>query len=492
MPELDRREIVPARHIAMVAPEIAPLARTGGLGDVLGALPQALEGLGLRVSLITPAYRSTLRGSLPLEDIGIRFVVPVASRQEEGSLLRTRSGHDIDVYLIRADKYFDRDYLYSTPEGDYPDNAARFIFFSRAALEVLKLCPPDILHAHDWQSALAITFLKAQPHLYSQLASVKTVFTVHNLGFQGLFRRLDWRLLNLERSLFTPRYLEFYGKINLLKGGLVFADAITTVSPTYAQEIKTAEQGFGLEGVFRERADSLVGILNGADDAVWHPENDPFLAARFGLNNLGGKKRCKADLQQSFRLPQNPQIPLVGMVSRLTAQKGFDLLMAAMDKLLSRELQFILLGTGESQYQDFFSNVAARYPDKVGVRIAFDDSLSHKIIGGSDLLLMPSRYEPGGLTQLYGFKYGTIPVVRATGGLKDTVEEFDPKTGKGNGFVFGAYEVADFLAAVERALHLFWQQREWRTLLQNAMTADFSWGRSARAYLELYRGLCPF
>ncbi len=489
MPEFYGREIASTLHVVMVSPEIAPFAKTGGLGDVLGSLPQALEQLGLRVSLIMPAYRSILRGSFPLEDTGIRFAVPVSSRQEGGSLLRIRSGNDTYVYLIRADKYFDRDYLYSTPAGDYPDNAERFVFFNRAVLEVLKLYPPDILHVHDWQSALAITFLKAQPHLYSQLSAVKTVFTAHNLGFQGLFRHLDWHLLNLDGSFFTPRYLESYGKINFLKGGLVFADAITTVSPTYAEEIRTAEQGLGLESVFQERADRLAGILNGADYAVWNPETDPFIAERFGLTNLLGKKRCKADLQQSFRLPQNPEIPVIGMVSRLTTQKGFDLLIKGIDRLLWRELQFILLGTGDSQYQDFFSDMAARYPDKVGVRIAFNDPLSHKIIGGSDMLLMPSQYEPCGLTQIYGLKYGTIPVVRATGGLKDTVEEFDPKTGKGNGFVFDAYEVTDFLAAVERALDLFSQQRQWQALMKNAMTADFSWGQSARAYLNLYQKL---
>jgi starch synthase len=473
----------------MVSPEAAPFARTGGLGDVLGSLPRVLERLGLRVSLIMPAYRPILHGSLPIEDTGIRFAVPISSRQEEGTLLKATMGEAITVYFIRADRYFDRDYLYGTPEGDYPDNTERFAFFSRAALEVLKLYPPDILHAHDWQSALAITFLKAQSHLYPRLSSVKTVFTVHNLGYQGVFSPLDWHLLNLDQSLFTPRYLEFFGRINLLKGGLIFADAITTVSPTYAREIQTAEQGFGLEGIFQGRADSLVGILNGADYTVWNPETDPFIAARFGMRALSGKKACKADLQRSFHLPENPEIPVVGMVSRLAAQKGFDLLEGALDELVSRNLQFILLGTGDSRYQDFFTGAAARYPAKVGVRIAFDESLSHRVVAGSDLLLLPSRYEPGGLLQLYGFRYGTVPVVRATGGLKDTVREFDPETGKGNGFVFSSYEAAEFLAAVGRALGLFPQRTKWRTLAKNGMAADFSWDRSARLYLSLYQKL---
>ena len=481
--------IVPSLHVAMASPEIAPFAKTGGMGDVLDSLPKALERLGLRVSLIMPAYRSVLQSGFPLEDTGVRFTVPISHRQEEGMLLKAKTGSAITAYFIRADRYFDRDYLYSTPEGDYPDNAERFTFFARAILEVLKLDPPAILHAHDWQSALAITFLKAQPHLYPELSSVKTIFTIHNLGYQGIFWYLDWHLLNLDWSFFTPKYLEFYGKINFLKGGLVFADAITTVSPTYAEEIKTAEQGFGLEGIFQERAASLVGILNGADYDIWNPATDPFIAKTYYPANLSGKKICKTDLQRSFYLPENPALPLIGMVSRLAAQKGFDLLAESLDELVSREIQFVLLGTGDRQYQEFFSKASVRYPGKVGVRTAFDESLSHKIIAGADVFLMPSRYEPGGLTQIYSLKYGTIPVVRATGGLKNTIEEFDPKTGTGNGFVFGPYEVRALLEAVDRALSLLSQKEEWATLIKNAMAADFSWERSARAYLDLYQKL---
>jgi starch synthase len=476
-------------HVAIASPEIAPFAKTGGLGDILGSLPKALEGLGLRVSLIMPAYRSVLQGNLPLEDTGVRFSVPVSHRQEAGTLLRAKAGKAIPVYLIRADRYFDRDYLYATPEADYPDNAERFTFFSRAILEVLKLDPPQIVHTHDWQSALAIAFLKAQPHLYPQLSSAKTVFTVHNLGYQGLFGHLDWHLLNLDESFFTPRYLEFYSKINFLKGGLVFADAITTVSPTYAEEIKTAEQGFGLEGVFQERARSLVGILNGADYDLWNPEIDPFIRKRYSPKDISGKRLCKADLQRSFGLPEYLNVSLIGMVSRLTVQKGFDLLEEALDSLLSRSIQFVLLGMGEKRYQDFFTQVRLKYPGKVGLKITFDDSLAHRVIAGADLLLMPSQYEPSGLTQIYSLKYGTIPIVRATGGLKDTIQEFDPKTGRGNGLVFGPYEVGDLLETVDRALAYFHRQEEWQTLIDNAMAADFSWTRSAQAYLDLYQKL---
>ena len=477
----------PGLHVALASPEVVPFAKTGGLGDILGSLPRALQRLGLRVSLIMPAYRCVLQGGFPLEDTGVRLTVPVSHRREEGALLKTETGDGIPVYLIRADRYFDRDHLYNTPDGDYPDNAERFTFFSRAVLEVLTLDPPQILHANDWQSSLAIAFLKAQPYLYPELSGVKTILTVHNLGHQGLFWGLDWHLLNLERSLFTPRHLEFYGKINFLKAGLVFSDVITTVSPTYAEEIKTAEQGFGLEGVFQERAASLVGILNGVDYSVWSPDTDPLISKTYSPQDLSGKSACKADLQRSFHLPEDPDVPLIGMVSRLTAQKGFDLLEEALDGLLSRDLQFVLLGTGDRRSEEFFSGVPAKYPGKVGVEITFDESLAHRVVAGSDLFLMPSRYEPSGLTQLYSLKYGTIPIVRATGGLKDSIEEFDPKTGRGNGVVFGPYETGDLLEAVDRALALFHRKKAWATLRKNAMAADFSWDRSACAYLDLYR-----
>lgn len=478
-----------ALHVAIASPEIAPFARTGGLGNVLGSLPRALEQLGLRVFLIMPAYRSVLQSGLPLEDTGVCFSVPISNRREEGILLKTKTEDGIPVYLIRADQYFDRDYLYGTPEADYPDNAERFIFFSRAILEVLKLDPPQILHTHDWQAALPIAFLKAQPHLYPGLSSVKTIFTVHNLGFQGLFSHLDWHLLDLEGNLFTPEYLEFYGKINFLKGGLVFADAITTVSPTYAEEIKTTEQGFGLEGFFQGRAASLVGILNGIDYEIWDPQTDKIIAKTYSPENLSGKRSCKIDLQRTFGLLENPDIPLVGLVSRLTTQKGFDLLEEALDQLLSRGLQLVLLGIGDERFQKFFSKVPIEYPGKVGVQIGFDESLSHRIIAGSDLFLMPSRYEPCGLAQLQSLRYGTVPIVRATGGLMDTIQEFDPKTQRGNGFAFDAYEVRDLLDAVDRALAHFFSKEEWAALMKKVMAADFSWDRSARAYVDLYQKL---
>jgi starch synthase len=475
--------------VTMASPEIAPFAKSGGLSDVLGSLPLTLEQLGVHLTLIMPAYKTVLQGGFPLEDCGITFSVPVSSRRQVANLLKAEIGSNITVYFVRADRYFNRDYLYGTPQGDYADNAERFVFFARAILEVLKLNPPSILHVHEWQSALAIAFLKAQPDLYPELSPIKTVISVHNLGYQGISWHLDWHLLNLDWSFFTPRYLEFYGKINFLKGGLVFSDAITTVSPTYAEEIKTIEQGFGLEGVFRERSSSLFGILNGVDYHIWDPETDRYLERRYNMEDISGKKACKADLQRIFQLEENPDVPLLGMVSRLVSQKGFGLLLGGFDNIMAQNVQFVLLGTGDSQYEDFFRQTARRYSGRTGVKITFNETLAHKLVAGADLILMPSRYEPGGLTHLYGLKYGTIPLVRATGGLKDTVTDFNPETVTGNGFTFNKYDVSSLLAAIERAQAMYQQKDRWQTLMRNAMLEDFSWKRSAQAYLELYRKL---
>ncbi len=476
-------------HIAMVSPEIGPFAKTGGLSDMVAALSSALEELGLRVSLIMPAYRSVLQGNFDIEKKGVTFTLPISNRKEEGTLLKTKSGKNISVYLIRADRYFDRDYLYTTREGDYDDNAERFIFFARAALEVLRQDPPQILHCHDWQSALSVVFLKAQPDRYPEFSSLKTVLTVHNVGYQGLFWSADWHLLNLDHRFFSSPYLEFYDKINFLKGGIVLADSVTTVSPTYAEEINTPEQGMGLEGVLKERGDSLVGILNGADYSVWNPEIDPFIAKNFGPKDLSGKAICKTELQRILDLPQRPEVPLIGMVSRLTSQKGCDLLIKSLDPMTQRELQFVLLASGEKKYEEPLRNVAASHPTKIAVRIGFDEPLAHRIEAGSDMFLMPSVYEPCGLNQMYSLKYGTIPLVRATGGLKDTIEDYNSTVGKQNGFSFALDASSALLDAVDRALKVFHQKKQWTALIKRAMACDFSWAQSARAYSDLYQKL---
>jgi 1,4-alpha-glucan branching enzyme len=476
--------------IAMACPEIVPFAKTGGLADMASSLATALERLGHQLCLIMPAYRAVLDQTAGLRETGIGFAVSLGTGRHEAGVLAATLGRNISAYFIRADRYFDRPFLYGTPEGDYPDNAERFTFFARAALEVLRHTgTPHVLHAHDWQAALAVAFLKAQPERYPGLSTVRTVLTIHNLGYQGVFGPDEWDLLNLDASLFTPRHFEFYGKINFLKAGLALADAITTVSPTYAREIQTQDHGFGLEGVLQERTSRLVGILNGVDYDRWNPETDPAIAGNYGPADFSGKRACKADLQKEFGLPEEPQTPLLGMVSRMAAQKGFDLLASAVDPLIAKGLQLVVVGTGDQHYQDLFQAVARRCAGRLGIRIAFDERLARQVEAGADLFLMPSRYEPCGLNQLYSLKYGTIPVVRATGGLKDSVHEFDPATGAGTGFVFEAYESAALLAAVDRALTTFHNKDQWATLMRNAMTADYSWNQSAREYLRLYQSL---
>lgn len=474
--------------VVMASPEAVPFAKTGGLADVVTSLAGALRELGHRVRLIMPAYRSALEKGVE-RNTSIPLRVPMGGRSEEAVLLTTVIADDLPVHFIGADRYFDRPSLYGGPEGDFPDNAERFTFFARGVLAAMcHLGAPHILHAHDWQAALAVAFLKAQPELYPALSSVRTVLTVHNLGYQGLFSSQNWGLLGLDEGLFTPRHLEFYGQINFLKGGLAFADAISTVSPTYSREIQTSEHGFGLDGFLRARATSLTGILNGVDYRTWNPQIDRLIPNNYGPEDLSGKRACKAVLQRIFGFTQDPDIPLLGVVSRLVSQKGLDLLAAILDDLIRRGVQLVVLGAGDRQYQDFFAAAALQNPERIGVRIGFDDQLAHQIEAGCDIFLMPSLYEPSGLNQLYSLKYGTIPIVRATGGLRDSVEEFNPATAKGNGFVFEGYEASSLLAAIDRALALF-RKDQWRLVMKAAMAADHSWNHAAREYVKLYSSL---
>lgn len=475
--------------IAMLSSEIAPFAKTGGLADVLGTLSTALEKRGHEISLIMPAYRSVLNGPFALDETAIRLTVSLGTSTAEGTVLEARLGQNIPVYLVRADRYFDRDFLYGTPHGDYPDNAERFAFFCRAALEILRRHPPQVVHCHDWQTALGIVFLKAQGSRYPEVASAKTLLTAHNLGFQGIFRESNWPLLNLDRSYFSPPYLEFFGNINFLKGGLIVADKITTVSPSYAQEIMSEEQGFGLQGILQQRAADLTGILNGVDYSEWNPETDPFIARRYSEKDLTGKRICKDKLQGSLGLPVKSAVPLFGMISRLTSQKGFDLVQKIFDEMMERELQLALLGSGELRYEDFFATAAARFPEKFAARTGFDEALAHRIEAGADIFLMPSLYEPCGLNQMFSLKYGTIPIVRAIGGLKDTVIDYNAEPGKGTGFVFDRYEPNALLESIDRALRVFADNRSWTALIHRAMRIDFSWDRSAQQYSNLYEQL---
>ncbi len=474
-------------RVLFAASEVAPFAKTGGLADVAGALPRALARLGTDVRVVMPKYRSIDAVRYGLRDTGLVLEVPVSSRTERARVLEGRldggnGGPAVPVYFLEAARYYDRDGLYGVAGKDYEDNAERFVFFSRAVVELARQGPfaPDLFHGHDWQTGLVPVYVK---RLYAgdpRVGGAATVFTIHNLGYQGLFWHYDMHLTGLGWELFTPEGLEFWGKLSFLKAGLVFADLLTTVSPTYAKEIQTPETGHGLDGVLRARADRLVGILNGIDVDEWKPATDPHIARTYTARALGGKNACKADLQQTFGLPVKPKVPLLGVISRLADQKGFDLLAPILPSLVERGVQFVLLGTGDPAYEDLFRAMARRWPEQIGVRIAYDSVLAHKIEAGADMFLMPSRYEPCGLNQMMSFRYGTVPIVRATGGLDDTVGE------GGNGFKFREYDTAAFLGAIDRALARYQDTKAWQAFVRRGMAADFSWDASARRYLEVY------
>jgi starch synthase len=473
-----------------VTPEAVPFAKTGGLADVAGALPKSLRALGCEIKLIMPYYRMVKDSGLPHQYLGDQIEVPIGYEKLKPEIYEGRLNHDIPVYFIGREEFFDRPRLYGTAKGDYFDNAERFIFFSKA---VFLFChqirlSPDIIHHHEWQTGLVPAYLKSlylNDPLFSRTAAV---FTIHNIAYQGLFNKEKFSLTDLPAEMYNPEGIEFWERINFMKAGIVYADAINTVSKKYSEEIQTVEYGYGLEGILRKRRDRLYGILNGVDYGEWDPARDPHLVARYDLKDLSGKRECKKDLLKEFHLPSSlMKAPLLGMISRLTDQKGFDLLMEILDGLFSLDIGFVLLGTGEQKYHNLFNRVAKKYPQKAGIRIAYDDRLAHKIESGSDFFLMPSKYEPCGLNQIYSLKYGTIPIVRATGGLDDTITPYDPASKKGNGFKFTRYDAKEFLNAIKEAIRFYSQPEHWRQLLRNAMTADFSWKKSAEAYVQLYR-----
>ena len=476
-----------AVRVAIVSSEAVPFAKTGGLADMVGSLAVALSRRGLDVTLVLPAYRCVLRRD-DVAATGIGFHVPAADGIERTEVLTTVADEGASAYFVRADRYFDRAGLYGEGGADYPDNADRFAYFGRAALGVLaRLGPYDVLHGHDWQTGPAVAYARLQPERYPSLAGTRTVFTVHNVGYQGLFDAGVFPSLQVDSAHYWSSF-EFYGDISYLKAGLTLADRLTTVSPSYAEEIKTPEQGYGLHGVFSSRAGDLVGIMNGVDYAVWDPAEDPLIARRYSAAAPEGKHDCKRYLQERLNLPPSDG-PLAGMVARLVDQKGVDILAGALDALLSRDLQLVVLGTGDPGHEQALCEVAHRHPDRMAVRIEFDERLAHAIEAGSDLFLMPSRYEPSGLNQLYSLRYGTIPVVRATGGLRDSVTPFDEAAGQGTGFLFQDYASHALVRAVDRALDCYGRPDAWRRLMANAMAQDFSMDRTASEYAALYARL---
>ncbi len=460
----------------MVTSEAAPFAKTGGLADVLGALPPALEKLGEEVAVVMPRY-----GSVPLT--GTELLVPampltVGPRSFTASLYQVQR-EGVRYLFVDCPPLYARAGIYNEWGAEYLDNHIRFAALNLAALEIArKIFPTDIFHAHDWPAGLLATYLAADP----AFAAAKCVFTIHNLGYQGNFPGYLLGDLGLSPALFTPQGLEFWGELSFLKAGIVWADAITTVSPTYAREIQTPEYGHGLDGVLRDRADKITGILNGVDYTEWNPEEDPYLTSHFSAKDLSGKRLAKRALLKALKLLPDMKRPLIGIVSRFASQKGFDLVEAIAPELAERDLAMAVLGSGDSRYEQMFRSMAEAHPEKFAVRVGYDNELSHRIEAGADMFLMPSQYEPCGLNQMYSLRYGTVPIVRATGGLADTIDET-------TGFKFDEYTPAALLAAIDQALAAWQYPDQWQERMRRGMAKDFSWDVSAAAYQRLYRSL---
>jgi starch synthase len=476
--------------VLFVSPEVFPFAKTGGLADVAGSLPKALKRLGCDVRLVMPLYRQVRQGKFPIKKIITDLDIFLGDRRIPTDIYQGELEEGLPVYFIEREELYDRQNLYGGPKGDYFDNDSRFIFLAEGTLNVARALnfQPDLFHGHDWQTGLIPAYLHFRRVAEPFYRNTASLFTIHNLAFQGSFPPEILKPARLPEESFSPSGLEFWGKVNLLKAGIVYSQLINTVSRKYSREIQTPEYGYGLEGILSYRKNDLFGIVNGVDYEFWNPETDSHLAANYCPENLSGKKICKQDLLNQFGLPENRlKYPVLGIISRLTDQKGFDLLAEIMDRLLEQELSLVLLGTGEKKYHRLFLDLARRFPKRIGVRLTFDNALAHKIEAGSDCFLMPSRYEPCGLNQIYSLKYGTIPVVRATGGLEDTITDYDPATGKGTGFKFGPYQAEALWAVLRQALTIYKDKNRWSRLMKNAMAMDFSWGTSAGEYLKLYR-----
>jgi starch synthase len=472
-------------NILLVAPEAVPYAKTGGLADVAGALPKALAKLGQRVRVILPRY------SVPeITAISKRFTDNLAVPFDFGvrhSAVYVDRLSDVLFYFIDAPEYFSRGKLYGEP-----DDAERFAYFSRAAIELAKISGErfDIIHLNDWMTGLAAAYLKTVYSGEQAFARTKILFTIHNIAFHGLFDPNLLAKFGLPAWLYrTENGIEFYGQASALKAGVVFSDAISTVSPQYAKEIQTPEFGERFDGLLRARSADLFGILNGVDYEEWSPENDRYIAAHYSANDLSGKRECKRDLLKVFGLDEDLDRPLIGCISRLSDQKGFDLILDISEKMLARGVSFVLLGSGAEVYERAFQSLQRARPSRVGVYLGFSNELAHKIEAGADMFLMPSRFEPCGLNQMYSLRYGTVPIVRGVGGLEDTIENFDRSTGRGNGFKFYEYSSARLLEKIQEALEVYAEPELWRRLMLNGMRADYSWDASARRYIVLYENL---
>jgi starch synthase len=478
----------PRPRVLLLGSEAQPYAKTGGLADVLGALPQALAQLGWDVMVAIPRYRGVDAGTLAAS-----FPVTIGGYTRPVRLFEAALG-DARALLVDCPDLYDREFLYGVGTVDYADNPRRFAMLVRAALEFVGRGPasPLVVHAHDWQAGLAPVYLKRMYATHPVLGGVPSVFTIHNLAYQGLCDA-DWLpRLDLPWNLFSIDQMEYWGRISLMKGGINEADVITTVSPRYAEEIQLPAFGFGFDGILRARRSDLVGILNGIDTTEWDPSNDRLLPAHYDAKGLAGKQAVKAEVLAHYGLPTDREglaRPLIGMISRMVDQKGLDLLAALGERLAGLDASFVVLGTGEPRYQEMWRRLAARYPDRIGVQIGFSEPLAHLIEGGADMFLMPSHFEPCGLNQMYSLRYGTVPIVRAVGGLADTVTDCLPGVRGATGFVFTDYTPEALLATLQRAVAVFGQKRRWRALQRAGMKQDHSWHRSAQEYVKIYERL---
>jgi starch synthase len=478
-------------RVAIVAAELGPYAKAGGLADVIGALPQALVRQGVETSVIVPGYRALIE-KLSTTVAADGLAITMGAAREPYRILRADGAGGVAIYLIEHAGFFDRAGIYGEREA-YPDNDRRYIFFGRAATSAAESIRPNVLHAHDWHAATTTIAVRADARLRASFAATRSVFTIHNVAYQGVVAPAEFPLLGIDPSWFTVEYLEFWGSANLMKGAIVMADGVSTVSPTYAYEIAhDPTLGFGLEDVLRAKGDRFVGILNGADYGEWDPARDRLIPKPYSPRDRANKKLCLDVLREDLKLPHPPKsqpVPMIGMVTRMTAQKGLDILAEALDAIMALGVQLVMLSSGDPALERIFLSAERRYPESMRVMLGFDDAMAHRIQAAANIFLMPSQFEPCGLTQMYALKYGTVPVVRATGGLRDTITEFDPKTMTGNGFLFTPYTAEALTGALERAIAVYRRPNQWSRLMGNCFKSEFSWDRAAGEYVEWFERL---
>ncbi len=475
--------------ILLASSEVHPYSKTGGLADMVGALGRALAQMGHRVGIVTPLYQGVRERLRDLKPAELSLDFPLGLQRVRGELWSLETAPGLTLYFIDQPDFFQRAGLYQREGVDYEDNAERFLFFSKAVAHLAHhlAWKPELLHLHDWQTAFAALLLAHQRQIPGWESGPRSCLTIHNLAYQGTFPAAKFALANLPWSYFTPASVEFYGRMNCLKAGLTSSDMLTTVSPRYAREITSEEYGCGLEGLLRLQGDRLVGILNGADYDEWNTTTNPFLKAPFSALDLDGKTVDKLELQQEFGLAPNPSVPLFGSIGRMVEQKGVDIMLHALEEMLAADLNVVVLGSGALQFEQAFLNLARRFPTKIAVRIGFDQGLSHRVEAGSDFFLMPSRFEPCGLNQMYSLRYGALPIVRVTGGLDDTVVDVRDDAARANGIKFEQYSGSALAKAMHKALALFAAPEALAHFRKNAMAADFSWERTAGEYLRVYQ-----